>query len=179
MYSLQRTTDLQDSKSYFQKTYRQDPPQQQQKRKENVFISLRGNRSQPNIQYQAKLPFPTEDEIKVFFKVKLGLKKKQTIHKLQGPLKTPFKKEIKGVPWQSSGQNSAFSLPSLVQSLVRELGSHKPHGAAKERAEREKEIDDEEEAVVSQEEDLLGWGLGEDEGKGSAGEERGSKDLML
>ena len=36
-----------------------------------------------------------------------------------------------------------------------------------------------EETVVSKEEDLLGWGLGEDEGKGSAGEERGSKDLML
>ena len=36
-----------------------------------------------------------------------------------------------------------------------------------------------EEGVVSKEEDLLGWGLGEDEGKGPAGEERGSKDLML
>ena len=68
---------------------------------------------------------------------------------------------------------------ALVQSLVRELRSHKPHGAAKEKGKREKEIDDVEEAVVSKEEDLLGWGLGEYEGKGSAGEERGSKDLML
>ena len=68
---------------------------------------------------------------------------------------------------------------ALVQSLVRELRSHRPHGAAKEKGKREKEIDDVEEGVVSKEEDLLGWGLGEDEGKGPAGEERGSKDLML
>ena len=66
---------------------------------------------------------------------------------------------------------------ALVQSLVRELHSYKPQGAAKEKG--KKEIDDVEETVVSKEEDLLGWGLGEDEGQGSAGEERGSKDLML
>ena len=42
----------------------------------------------------------------------------------------------KGVSWQSSGQDSMLSLlRAQVQSLIRELGSCKPHGTAKKRRE--------------------------------------------
>ena len=37
-----------------------------------------------------------------------------------------------GIPWRSSGKDSALSLPRVrVQSLVRELKSHKPRSEAK------------------------------------------------
>ena len=43
-----------------------------------------------------------------------------------------LKIHIVGIPWRSSGWDSAFSLPrAWVQSLVGELRSHKPRGAAK------------------------------------------------
>ena len=39
---------------------------------------------------------------------------------------------LEGIPWQSSGWESALSLPrAWVQSLVGELKSHKPRSTAK------------------------------------------------
>ena len=49
------------------------------------------------------------------------------------------KKLTLGIPWWSSGYNSVLSLPrAWVQSLVRELKSHKPRGAAKKRKKKKK-----------------------------------------
>uniref|UniRef100_A0A8C0DVP5 Uncharacterized protein n=1 Tax=Balaenoptera musculus TaxID=9771 RepID=A0A8C0DVP5_BALMU len=43
-----------------------------------------------------------------------------------------FKTYAQGIPWRSSGWDSALSLPrAWIQSLVRELRSCKPHGVAK------------------------------------------------
>ena len=53
-----------------------------------------------------------------------------------------------GIPWRSSGEDSALSLPrTRVQSLVRELRSHKPRGRGKKerkrKGEREREGEEE------------------------------------
>ena len=49
-------------------------------------------------------------------------------------------KDYKGIPWQSSGWDSALSLlRALVQSLVRELGSHKMHGTTKKQTKKKRE----------------------------------------
>ena len=44
----------------------------------------------------------------------------------------PINNTVEGLPWQSSGSDSAFPLQGpWVQSLVRELGPLMPHGIAK------------------------------------------------
>ena len=48
---------------------------------------------------------------------------------------------VQRIPWRSSGKDSAFSLLRVqVQSLVRELRSHKPCSVAKKRHPLERSV---------------------------------------
>ena len=60
-------------------------------------------------------------------------------HKWQKNKRSQVKTKGLGIPWQSNGRDSALSLlRAWVQSLVRELGSHKPLGMAKKKRKKPK-----------------------------------------